>query len=517
MEWFRDMRALFLELSHNRSEVVGRDELVNALGLKGPELELKDPDDFSSKDKVIYYSFDQVQRQLSKAQETVLTWDQVIDYLIQLGLKSKPLSIRPPHRQIDLPCETSPRRVFTVRGERSLNSPSVVRTSVGKSFKTALLPLHETFSRKTLPVPSVYNSTDFSSSSLASFPRPTNFASLLYLCLSGNSLTHTRWEWPPHLLVLSLSHNHLTDLVVPSSLSKLQLLNISFNSIRRVPRLQTCKDLAELYAAHNDLREIKSLARVVNLAVLDLSCNSLMSLEELASLSVLQHLVVLRVKENDFTRDYQGSLQVILPRVQVVDPSDITKYSRFQAVKGLAFKEPSAEATPRGKVNLSRAALQKHLQEGRPRETRPSSAKNLVKPNRSRAGSVMSDTTVSRLLPEAKTHSTAAEAVALREESSRKQFLTDFEPLSEFVEELDRRLKTSLGKQMTFSAAALNKSVSLVTHQSITQAQRKSYGNPIAALMIKPSSQATSQKELKLRGGRLQLSMRKGRTYDSCK
>lgn len=319
--------------------------------------------------------------------------------------------------------------------------------------------------------------------------------------------------------MLNLSHNHLTDLVVSSSLSKLQLLNISFNSFRRVPTLQACKDLVELYAGHNDLRQIGSLARVGSLAVLDLSCNSLISLEELACLSGLQHLVVLRVKENNLARDYQSSLEVILPRVRVVDPSDITKYSKFQAVKLLAFKEASVEATPRSRVNLSRAVLLKHPKVGRPREIRPSSAKNLVKPKpvRSRATSALSDTTVSRLPTEAKTSSTAAEAIVQQEETSRRQFLTDFEPSSEFVEELDRRLKTTHGQQTTFSTAALNKSVSVVTHQSIVQAQRKSYGNPIAALMIKPSPQTSSQRELKSRGGRLQLTLRKGRTYDSCK
>jgi hypothetical protein len=540
MEWFRDMRALFLELSQGKREVVGKDELVEALNLKGPELDLQDPEVFKSANKVVFYSFDQVIRRLDHAKELALTWDQVIDYLIQLGLAQK--TGRPPRRFESAGLyEESPRGYLTSSTDRTPRKSLAKKGfAVERPLKSAVLPLQEYFNKKPVLAPSVHNSSDLSSSGLSSLPRLANFNTLIYLSLSGNSLTHTRFDWPPSLILLSLSHNHLQDLDFKSSLGKLQLLNISFNSVRQLPSMLTCKGLVELYADHNELRQISCLSRLPNLMVVDLSWNSLDSIEELASLSVLQHLTVMKLNQNNLGQDYRAVIKTILPRLCEVDPADIAKLSRFQSVKQIAFNEIKGDVTPYTPENKSRTSkpvLRKHNSEAKLKEIKIDNSKVRGSPNLryspkiSRPSSVLSEIAVSRsatraVTTEAQTPPTSSSAILAPEDRSIGRPCTEhLESAMQFVEELDRRLLSSQGKLETFST--LNKSVSHVTHQTIHQAQQKAFGNPVAALMIGPPAARTASSRVRKPPVRpvqskVQVSLNREtrvmrRTYDSCR
>lgn len=495
MEWFRDLRALFLKLSDGQREIVSKDDLIASLYSEGPDLELQDPLKFQAKSAVACYSFEQVLDQLNSAKETLFTWDQVIDYLIQLGLNKK-CAVKPAPRTLtlDLHAHISKPVIKQLdRSPKSQTASNLVRCATEKSLRS---PLHEYFNVNAVPAPNIYNSSDISSSGLVSLPLLSNTSSLLFLSLAGNSLTHVRFEWPPQLVLLNLSSNRLSDLEFSSPLNRLQLLRVSRNGLRKFPSGHMCKNLVELYADNNELTQTGGLSRLTQLAILDLSSNSMSSFEELAGLSILRHLTVIRVKENSLPRDYAANLKVLLPRVTVIDPVDITKHTRFQAAHHLAFKEVKAQVAPsRFTRRVTKPFLEKNYSETRlkpaVRETHRKPGREIIKasPIHSRASSALSETasssTVSKLRAADPRTPSTVKAEKTGNPSFRQLYLDD-KPAMDFVDELDRRLRTSHGKLETFSAAALNKSVSLVTQKNIQQSHTITYGNPIAALMIGP-------------------------------
>ena len=73
-------------------------------------------------------------------------------------------------------------------------------------------------------------------------------------------------------------------------LNNLQILDLSFNSIRSLIPLQCCPLLEELYVAQNKLRMIEGLDGLIHLRVLDLGANRIRSMNGLESLTSLQSL-----------------------------------------------------------------------------------------------------------------------------------------------------------------------------------------------------------------------------------
>lgn len=505
MEWFRDMRALFLEISDGQRDIVAKADLVAMLSAKGPEMELEDPEIFKSRSSVVHYSFEQVRSQLANAREDQLTWDQVIDYLIQLGLAKKTApQPKPLPKTLQINCQVeSPRKcIATDRSPITPKDRLIPKASSDKVLKIAVLPLHEYFNKKTVTVPNLHNSTDLSSAGLTNLPRLNNLSSLLFLSLAGNSLIHTRLEWPPQLILLNLSNNRLTELDLINTVAKLQLLNVSHNALTRIGNLN-CKMLSELYADHNDLSQIGSVCRLSQLTVLDLSSNALNCLEDFASLAILQHLAVISVRKNGLTRDYAANLKIVLPRVSVIDPTDITKHTRFHSAGSFAFWDGPVDHTPTMKVRESLdkpVVINKFLSEPKFKaiqiDTRrkPTSVRPRHSPKQSRTSSALSETASSRTTKNAFASEDHTPTVSIRYMDTEEPrilnppHMNEYPPEMAFVNELDRRLRTSYSKPETFSAvaSAVNKSVSLVTQQAIQQATSKAYGNPIAALMIGP-------------------------------
>jgi hypothetical protein len=491
LEWLTEIRSLFLGLSQGKHDIVGRDELVQAISLKGPEMDLHAPEVLE--DKVVFYSLQQVISQLTSPQEAALTWDQVIDCLVNISSAREP-----PHRL----------------QKRTL----VVNLAEDGAIGSACNPCFG-------------NSADLSCSGL-SLLQTTNLSALLYLSLAGNSLTSTRLDWPPRLILLNLSHNHLTELDLSPSLGKLQLLNISFNSLKTIASLQVCRSLSELYASHNKLSQISSISRLSDLRVLDLSYNSLSRLEELAGLSVLKHLAVIRVQANSLVRDYTASLKTYLPSVCVVDSAHIYTYSHFQAALNLAFNGAASPPRSQPCSQNDRPTLKRSLTEVKlqrtwiePKQdlrvkpdlelTQSSSTKleaskaancklmkakiqpvSLHQSSKSLQSALIlqpPNTSLPTTSQTAQTYHTAKSVQSTRAlgktadrafDFIRHQVADDSRSMLKHVD--DSRLSTSL------TTSTLNRSISFVTSKTIQESKGKLYGNPIAALMVGPPASRNS-------------------------
>ncbi len=94
-----------------------------------------------------------------------------------------------------------------------------------------------------------------------------------------------------HLEKLELYDNHIEDLTHIDRLSKLRILDLSFNSIRAmIPLVQHVPLLEELYMAQNKLRKIEGLEGLVHLRTLDLGANRIRLIEGLETNTALESL-----------------------------------------------------------------------------------------------------------------------------------------------------------------------------------------------------------------------------------
>ena len=74
---------------------------------------------------------------------------------------------------------------------------------------------------------------------------------------------------------LELYDNQISALRQLDCMTKITVLDISFNVIRDMSPVSNCPCLVELYIANNKISEIKGLDNMVNLKTLDLGANRL--------------------------------------------------------------------------------------------------------------------------------------------------------------------------------------------------------------------------------------------------
>ncbi|XWS39532.1 hypothetical protein CRYUN_Cryun18bG0063700 [Craigia yunnanensis] len=103
------------------------------------------------------------------------------------------------------------------------------------------------------------------------------FVSLKVLNLSGNAIARiTVGALPRGLHMLNLSKNNISTIDGLRELTRLRVLELSYNRIFRIGHgLASCSSLKELYLAGNKISEVEGLHRLLKLSVLDLRFNNL--------------------------------------------------------------------------------------------------------------------------------------------------------------------------------------------------------------------------------------------------
>uniref|UniRef100_A0A0E0M729 Uncharacterized protein n=1 Tax=Oryza punctata TaxID=4537 RepID=A0A0E0M729_ORYPU len=122
-------------------------------------------------------------------------------------------------------------------------------------------------------------------------PMIAPFSSLRAVNLSGNFIVHiSPGSLPKGLHSLDLSRNKIANIEGLRELTKLRVLNLSYNRISRIGHgLSGCTALRELYLAGNKISDVEGLHRLLKLAVLDLGFNKVTTARALGQLVANYH------------------------------------------------------------------------------------------------------------------------------------------------------------------------------------------------------------------------------------
>ncbi|KAK7263582.1 hypothetical protein RJT34_31174 [Clitoria ternatea] len=112
---------------------------------------------------------------------------------------------------------------------------------------------------------------------LVVIPFLSAFVSLKMLNLSGNAIVRiTSGSLPRGLHSLNLSRNSISTIEGLRELTRLRVLDLSYNRILRIGHgLASCSSLKELYLAGNKISEVEGLHRLLKLSILDLRFNKI--------------------------------------------------------------------------------------------------------------------------------------------------------------------------------------------------------------------------------------------------
>ncbi|XP_042421572.1 uncharacterized protein LOC122009468 [Zingiber officinale] len=125
-------------------------------------------------------------------------------------------------------------------------------------------------------------------------PAISAFSCLRSVNLSGNFIVHiSPGSLPKSLHMLDLSRNKIATIDGVRELTKLRVLNLSYNRLSRIGHgLSNCTMIKELYLAGNKISCVEGLHRLLKLAVLDLSFNKITTAKALGQLVANYHSLV---------------------------------------------------------------------------------------------------------------------------------------------------------------------------------------------------------------------------------
>lgn len=121
---------------------------------------------------------------------------------------------------------------------------------------------------------------------MKAIPAITHFSSLRSVNLSNNFIVHiTPGFLPKGLHTLNLSRNKISTIEGLRELTRLRVLDLSYNRISRIGQgLSSCTLVKELYLAGNKISDVEGLHRLFKLTVLDLSFNKITTTKALRQL-----------------------------------------------------------------------------------------------------------------------------------------------------------------------------------------------------------------------------------------
>jgi len=122
---------------------------------------------------------------------------------------------------------------------------------------------------------------------LVVIPFLSAFVSLKMLNLSGNGIVRiTAGALPRGLHTLNLSKNNISTIEGLRELTRLRVLDLSYNRILRIGHgLASCSSLKELYLAGNKIGEVEGLHRLLKISILDLRFNKISTAKCLGQLA----------------------------------------------------------------------------------------------------------------------------------------------------------------------------------------------------------------------------------------
>ncbi|TKY74377.1 phosphatase 1 regulatory subunit pprA [Spatholobus suberectus] len=121
---------------------------------------------------------------------------------------------------------------------------------------------------------------------IKAIPTISHFSTLRSVNLSSNLVVHiTPGFLPKGIHTLNLSRNKISTIEGLRELTRLRVLDLSYNRISRIGQgLSNCTQVKELYLAGNKISDVEGLHRLLKLKVLDLSFNKIATTKALGQL-----------------------------------------------------------------------------------------------------------------------------------------------------------------------------------------------------------------------------------------
>ncbi|OMJ95436.1 hypothetical protein SteCoe_1202 [Stentor coeruleus] len=293
----------------------------------------------------------------------------------------------------------------------------------------------------------------------------TTLPDLLYINLAQNNLENIP-DFPESVKIINISGNLLTEI---SLNTKLEYLNADANHINNIKIPQGCL-IEELYLNTNKLEYIEGFEKMRLLRILDLSDNKLSLWEDLSLLAYNWKLEIVSLARNPVieTDDGEKIVSSILTRVRTWNPETIISLSKCP-LSNILFNQPTQQhkrnytlpadfsdvSSSRRPCKISKAVL-----------ATPSQNSRSVSPN------------------------------CLTSSCANKSSYYNFSPLcKENTLKCRSTKKENILERKNTSSSQRRSSSTLITPESIAQSTKIKYGNPIAALMIKPGNKRRLQRK----------------------
>uniref|UniRef100_A0A1J3HBV7 Protein phosphatase 1 regulatory subunit SDS22-like protein n=3 Tax=Noccaea caerulescens TaxID=107243 RepID=A0A1J3HBV7_NOCCA len=216
-----------------------------------------------------------------------------------------------------------------------------------------------------------------SSIGLKAVPSISHFTSLKSIDLSNNFIVQiTPASLPKGLHALNLSKNKISVIEGLRDLTRLRVLDLSYNRISRIGQgLSNCTLIKELYLAGNKISDVEGLHRLLKLMVLDLGFNKIPTIKAIGQLVAnYNSLVALNILGNPIQSNFgvdhlRKTVSNLLPKLvyfnkQLIKPQrakEVLKHSIAKAAfgggdnmhhrgKNTATKRTVVLVSPRGRV-----------------------------------------------------------------------------------------------------------------------------------------------------------------------
>ncbi|XP_043719787.1 uncharacterized protein LOC122667543 [Telopea speciosissima] len=183
--------------------------------------------------------------------------------------------------------------------------------------------------------------------SLKVIPPISGFSSLRSVNLSGNFIVHiTPGSLPKGLHMLNLSRNKIVTIEGLRDLTRLRVLDLSYNRISRIGQgLSYCTLIKELYLAGNKISDVEGLHRLLKLMVLDLSFNKITTAKafgqlvanynSLLALNLLGNPIQSNIGEDRLRKTVSG----ILPQLSYLNKQPIKPHRAREVTTAVGVNE----------------------------------------------------------------------------------------------------------------------------------------------------------------------------------
>ncbi|KAL2339924.1 hypothetical protein Fmac_007864 [Flemingia macrophylla] len=195
-------------------------------------------------------------------------------------------------------------------------------------------------------------------------PSISHFSTLRSVNLSSNFIAHiTPGFLPKGIHTLNLSRNKISAIEGLRELTRLRVLDLSYNRISRIGQgLSNCTLVKELYLAGNKINDVEGLHRLLKLTVLDLSFNKIATTKELGQLvanyNSLQALNLLGnpIQSNISDDQLRKAVCGLLPKLV---------YLNKQSIKSQRGREILTDSVAKAALgNSSRSSSRRALKKG---------------------------------------------------------------------------------------------------------------------------------------------------------